>query len=126
MFITGIMIVSYGILVFPMLHFFLLKKINAGIGWNVGLHHEFLFPAISGLPLGGKVFEIVHFFSKAFFITFGAMIGVIPENHPLFPLITWILLSSFFIGVIHFLWSRDKRIKTMGFFLFFWESPGSC
>ncbi|MSR77737.1 MAG: hypothetical protein EXS63_05870 [Candidatus Omnitrophica bacterium] len=117
---TGILALSYGIGVLPLFLFFLSKKLGAGANfWNIGPHHEFLCPRIRILPLVEMISVLFHFFPTAFFAAFSAMTGFIPENHPLFIPIAWILLLLFFAGIIYFLQTQDKRVKTLGLFFLF-------
>jgi len=106
----------YGVLIFPMVYYFILPQPHRGIyPWNQGPNGEFFFTP----PVGGMFEKLIYtfkFYLINFFLAFQSNISFLPESHPWLWPVTWILLFLFIVGIVRFGLTRDPLRKYLGLF----------
>ncbi len=111
------MFAAFGIFFFffTVLYLKFLKRQNAtaGVTWNAGPNHEFLFSPGPHTGLLAKGAALVVFLAKNFFTVFSNTLAFLKESHPLSGPISFFLLLLLILGIVKLAFSKRRLHRSL-------------
>ncbi|MEG3639603.1 hypothetical protein [Magnetococcus sp. PR-3] len=95
---------------------FLSSKTNAGMSWNVGTNHEFLFPLP---PYGGTLESFLiplKFLVTMTWQVIQDLTAFVPSNDLLYPLVPLLVIPLVGVGLVSLLVSKNRESRYFGWF----------
>lgn len=108
----------YTLCVFPLWHFFLRHKIGSSTPHHAaGLNQEYLFSWDHFNGLGERVWDLIQFFPRNFYLVFQTRLGFAPETSGTYFLLSLLFFGLFAAGIISLIRTKDPAIKHLRNFL---------